>query len=327
MSEPISLQRRQTVELRPKAPFNFDTSMHKPDHFPSADNAWVPGTRWQTMSWQGTRLGLKFGNRGTLAHPRVSLSIWSAQELDRDFLEGLVAEINYRYLLPLDLAEFNRRFGDDPQLGPIIRRWRGTRPAVYTSLYEYLMIAIVLQNCTVRRTVSMMQALLETYGTRVVYDDREFHCFWTPEHIHAATEGELRALKLGYRAKSIKRVTAAFVGREIDELALRQKPIADQREALVGLYGVGPASVGYILCDVFHQMDELNHISPWEQRICSKLFFDRSPERPVPVDRLLRLLEKRFGGYKMLATHYIWQDLFWKRQHEKIEWLEKLIRL
>jgi hypothetical protein len=29
----------------------------------------------------------------------------------------------------------------------------------------------------------------------------------------------------------------------------------------------------------------------------------------------------------MLAVHYIWEDLFWKRKNEHIDWLEKLIRL
>ena len=33
------------------------------------------------------------------------------------------------------------------------------------------------------------------------------------------------------------------------------------------------------------------------------------------------------GKYRMLAVHYFWQDLFWKRKNEHIEWLDKLVRL
>ena len=132
---------------------------------------------------------------------------------------------------------------------------------------------------------------------------------------------------MGYRAKSIKRVTAAFASREIDEFELRSRSKEEQREALLALYGIGPASAWYILGDVFHHLDELNHISPWEQKIYSKLFFDRDPDDPVPVDVLLRTFDERFGKYKMLAVHYIWEDLFWQRKHESVEWLEKLIKL
>ena len=266
-------------------------------------------------------------NQGTTDQPGISLSIYSEEKLDQNFLNGLADEINYRYSLQLDLTEFNQRFRDDPQLGPIIDKWRGMRPLNCSSLYEYLIIAIVLQNATVRRSVNMMQALFENYGTLLSYDGKDLYCFWEPATVDRATEQELRDLKVGYRAKPIKRVTEAFASNEIDEFALRDKSREEQRATLLGLYGIGPASVGYILVDVFHRMDELNHISPWEQKIYSKLFFDTKPDKPVSVDKLLKLFEHRFDQYKMLAVHYIWEDLFWKRKHEKVEWLERLIRL
>lgn len=315
------------VELVPTAPFNFDATLHKPDHFPSADNDWEPGVRWQTMLWQKTPLGLKFENQGTVDQPGISLSIWSNEALDEEFLASLEAEINYRYDLQLDMTEFEHHFRDDPQLGPIIDKWRGMRPLNYSSLYEYLIITIVLQNATVRRSVNMLRALFETHGTLLAYDGKELYAFWEPDVVDRTTEQELRGLKIGYRARSIKKVTGAFVKQAIDEFELRNRPRQEQRRALLGLYGIGPASVGYILFDVFHHLDELDHISPWEQKIYSKLFFDTNPDEPVPADQLLRLFDARFGKYKMLAVHYVWEDLFWRRKHEDIEWLEKLIRL
>jgi len=150
---------------------------------------------------------------------------------------------------------------------------------------------------------------------------------WAPEQIAKATEEELRALKVGYRAKSIRRVTKAFTSGEIDELALRSQTRAEQRQALLGLYGIGPASAEYILSDVFHHLDEMVHISPWEQRIYSKLFFNRDPEDPAPVPELLAYFDEHFRPYQMLAVHYFWEDLFWRRRTEQVPWLEKLIRL
>jgi 3-methyladenine DNA glycosylase/8-oxoguanine DNA glycosylase len=327
MKSKREMTRHQVIRLFPKAPFNFDATMHKPDHFPSADNAWQPGARWQTMCWQGIFLGLKFENQGTVEQPVIALSVWTQQVLDQNFLDSLTDEINYRYSLQLDLANFNRRFAADPHLGPIIHKWRGMRPLNCNSLYEYLIITILLQNATVRRSVNMMQALFEKYGTLLVYDDRERYCFWQPEDMSDVAEEELRHLKVGYRARSIKRVTEAFVRGEIDESALRYQSREEQQQALLELYGIGPASVGYLLFDVFHHLDELDHISPWEQKIYSKLFFDTEPDEPVSVAELLRFFRERFGEYRMLAVHYVWEDLFWQRQHEPVPWLEKLIRL
>ena len=327
MPNPVFLQHRYVAQIEPPAPFDFDATIHKPDHFPSADNLWQPGIRWQTMLWQNTSLGLKYENQGTVDRPSISLSIWSEREMDPAFIADLVAEIRFRGDFHLDLTDLNTRFGTDPLLGPIIHRWRGMRPMNFGSLYEYLIVAIVLQNATVRRSVSMMQALFEQYGTLLAYDGKELYCFWPAEVVDRATEEELRALKVGYRARSIKRVTEAFVRKEINEFELRARSWEEQRQTLLQLYGIGPASVGYILGDVFHHLDEMVHISPWEQRIYSKLFFDRDPENPAPVDTLLRFFDDRFAPYRMLAVHYVWEDLFWRRRQESLPWLEKLVRL
>jgi 3-methyladenine DNA glycosylase/8-oxoguanine DNA glycosylase len=326
VNAPLVLSARHVIDLHPVPPFCFDASMHKPDHFPSTDNAWTPGVRWQTMRWQGMPLGLRFEDRGTVDDPHVTLSVWSERELEPPVLESLVGEIVYRYNLDLDLTSFYACFVDDPALGPAISKWRGMRPLSPGSLYEYLIVAIVLQNAVIRRSIHMMQTLFEVYGTPLAYGGQELYCFWTPKRLEDVSEEELRQLKVGYRAKSIRRVTDAFVRGEIDEIALRDAPREEQRRALLDLYGIGPASVWYILFDVYHWWDELNHISPWEQEIYSKLFFDRDPEDPVPVDVLLQTLDERFGEWKMLAVHYLWEDLFWKRVHEPVPWLEKLIR-
>lgn len=327
MNTPKTLLSKQIVEITPSAPFNFDATMHKPDHFPSSDSEWAPGIRWQTMRWQGQNLGLKLENRGTLERPAILLSIWSAEPLSQDFLGELIDETNYRYNFQLDLTDFNRRFATIPRVKQVLTRWRGMRPLNHSSLYDYLIVAIVLQNATVRRSVSMMQALLENHGILLAYDGKKLYCAWAPGDMEGVTEPELRQLKVGYRARSILRVTAAFLNREISESALRLRSREEQRKALLALYGIGPASVGYILSDVFHHLDEMEHISPWEQKIFSKVFFDVDPEHPVAVEEILAFFGEHFAGYRQLAVHYFWEDLFWRRRTEHLEWLERLIRL
>lgn len=200
------------------------------------------------------------------------------------------------------------------------------RPGHPSSLYEYLIIGIVLQNATVRRSVQMFKALLENYGTLLEFDGKKLWCFWSPGGLKKVTVNDLRRLKMGYRAKSIKKIDQQFAKHLIDEMELRGKDRDTQMDELLKLYGVGPATVWYLLFDVFHHWDFFNHISPWEQKIYSKLFFNRTPSHPVSTKKLLQFFE-RFGKYKQLAVHYIWEDLFWKRKNEHIPWLEKEIRI
>jgi 3-methyladenine DNA glycosylase/8-oxoguanine DNA glycosylase len=257
--------------------------------------------------------------------PGVRVEVHAARDLDADFLASLAAEIGCRFNFDLDLSEFYRAFASDPVLGPVIQRWRGMRPGHPNSLYEYLIIGIVLQNATIRRSIQMYQTLMEHFGTRLAYDGRELWGLWNPGDLVHVTEDDLRALKVGYRAKAIKRIDDQFAQGLIDEFALRAQDRDTQMKTLLRLYGVGPATVWYLLFDVFHHWDFFNHISPWEQKIYSKLFFDQEPDSPLPVDDLLAHLE-RFGAYKQLAVHYLWEDLWWQWQQGRAAWLEKLIR-
>lgn len=313
-------------EICPTAPFNFDATFQKPSHFQSGDNYWEPGVRWQTFRFVDKCLGVIFRDAGSVNKPKIEVIIHSAERLPEDFISELVEEVRYRYNLDLELTDFYQRFSKDKVVGPVIKKFRGMRPGHPNSLYEYIIIGIVLQNCTVRRSVQMLQALFEKYGTLVQFANKKLWCFWGPGDLKNTTENELRSLKVGYRAKYIKKIDDYFSQGFIDELKLREENRETQMEELLKLYGVGPATVWYLLFDVFHHWDFFNHISPWEQKIYSKLFFNKDPDNPVPVGRLLRRFDK-FGDYKQLAVHYIWEDLWWQRKNNHIPWLEKLIRL
>lgn len=321
----MKLEKVATAEIIPSVPFNFNATFHKPHHFSSSDNLWTPGMRWQTWFWKGKKLGLKFENIGILDKPKIKVGIYFNKKLTKDYLDSLIEEIRYRYNLDLDLSNFYKTFKNDKVLAPVIKRWRGNRPGNQNSLYEYLIIGIVLQNATVKRSIQMLQVLYENYGRSLKYDGKRLWCFWKPGRLSEVSEDELRALKIGYRAKFIKKIDDQFAQGLIDEMNLRKESFETQKQKLLNLYGVGPATVGYLLFDVFHHYNFFEHVSPWEQKIYSKLFFDKNPEKPVSVSKLLKYFEG-LGKYKQLAVHYIWDDLWWKRKNRRIPWLEKLIR-
>jgi len=323
----MKLKLTEELEIVSTYPFNFDLTFYKPDHFPSADTKWERGKRWQTMLWRGERVGLVFEDKSRKNSPLVLVKIFSAKKLSQEFLDSLKREIIWRFNLDLDLFGFYQEVNKDPLLKPIVKRFFGLRPMNPGCLYEYLVIAIVLQNATVRRSVSMMQVLFENYGVLLDFDNQKFWSFWEPEILGKTSEQKLRDLKMGYRAKSLIRVSQPFAEKKINELELRNKTTEEQEQTLLSLYGIGPASVGYIMVDVFHRWDYLKYISPWEQKIYTKIFFNKDYEKElVPVPKMLERFAK-WGKWKALAVHYVWEDIWWKKREKHIPWLEKLIRL
>lgn len=320
----LLLKEKKSLVLKPIKPFDFDSSVHNPSHYPSPTEFYEKGKFWQTMRFKNKLLGIKFENKGTVNNPKIKLTIYSKTKLDNKFIKEIVNELNYRFELNKDVSEFYNKFKNDKFLEPILKKRRGMRNKCGHSLYESLMIYITLQNATVRRTVQMMTNLLKKYGTLLEFDGKKLYVFWKPEKIAKTSEKQLRELKVGYRDKMFIRISKAFADKEIDELKLRNTTTEEIFNQMMKLYGVGKQSASYMLLEVFHDHETLNHISPWEGKIMSKIMFNKL----VSEDKILKEFEKRYGRWKMLAFTYIFTDIFWrKKQGEKIPWLEKEIRL
>jgi len=146
MKKAIKLKLQKTFKVKPTKPFAFDPTFHKPDHFTSGDNYWEPGISWQTWNWRGKCLGIKFSNKGTRKNPLVEIKIYAKEKLPENFSTSLIEEIKYLYNFDLDLTDFYKTFSKNEILAPILKEWRGMRPGHPSSLYEYLIIGIILKN-------------------------------------------------------------------------------------------------------------------------------------------------------------------------------------
>lgn len=320
----VKLTRTQEFSIQPTAPFNFDATLHKPSHFPSSDNFFEPGVYWQSMRFEGKVLGLKFINTGSVKAPSFSVITFSLSGLTNEEIGRLSSEIRYRFDTDSNLASFYKLCRKDELLKPVFKRWPGMRVSTGYSLYEFLVIATVLQNATIRRSVQMTENLFARFGRQIIFDEKTLSVFWEPKDIHLADEEVLRRIKLGYRARTLKRQAEQFISWKLNEAALREAKVDELRSTLLNFYGIGPASVWYLLFEVFKKYDAIDYISPWEQKIYSKILFNK---KNANVPKILVEIDKRWGQWKMLAVHHLFEDLFWRRRNESIPWLEELIRL
>ncbi len=130
--------------------------------------------------------------------------------------------------------------------------------------------------------------------------------------------------QFGYRSKSFLRVSRFFEDHPNFEEELRGLPREAAAKRFREIYGVGPATTSYLLFESLKHLDAFDHVSPWEQKILSRLMFRREL---VPAERILKEARKRWGRWRMLAVHYIFEDLFWRHEQTPVEWLDELIRL
>lgn len=312
--------------LTPKPPFHFDGTFHKPSHFLNnlKLDDWESGKYWQSLRIGKRLFGLKIRNIGTTAKPKLSVSIFYKGSISSKELDDIRKEIIWRFELDRDFSEFNALAKRDKRFFPVFKKWMGMRNLSQYTLYELLIIAVVLQNATVRRSQQMLDALIGKYGTKVEFDGMTLYSIWLPEDLSEVSEQELRDLRIGYRAKFIKRLSQDFADKKVDEVALRTLDKDKAKQELIKLYGIGPESARILLFEALHHYDVFDHIAPWQQKIYSMLFYGK---KLVPTATIRKDILKQYSNYSMLAVHYIWENIFWLRKTQKIEWLEKEIRI
>lgn len=314
------LKNKKSFFITPIFPFHFDGTFHKPSHFPDKLTDWEKGKYWQTI-----RVGKKiFGVKIEDKKPKLKVTIFYNGKILGDEIDFIKQELIWRFDLNKDLKEFNKLARKDRKFYPVFKKWMGMRNSSAHDLYGLLVVSIFLQNATVKRTVQMMEAMLKKYGTKLKFDNKKIFAIWLPKRLEKVREKELRDLKIGYRAKFIKKLSQDFVKGKIDEFSLREMDKEEAQEELKKLYGVGPETSRILLFEALHKDDTFDHIAPWQQKIYSRLFYNKPL---VSANKIRDDIKKRYGKYAMLAVHYIWEDVFWKRKHKHIPWLEKEIRL
>lgn len=326
ISNKMKLNQSKKFTLIPKPPFHFDGTFHKPSHFPNKLKLddWEYGKYWQSLRIGKRVFGLKIVDVGTTAKPKLSISIFYKGNLSLAELEEIKKEIRWRFELDRDFGEFISLAKKDKRFYPVFKKWLGMRNLSQYTLYELLIIAVVLQNATVRRSQQMLDALIGKYGTKVEFDKKTFYTIWLPEELKEESEQKLRDLRIGYRAKFIKRLSEDFANNKVDEIQLRTLDKENAKKELIKLYGIGPESARILLFEALHHYDVFDHIAPWQQKIYSMLFYNK---KLVPTNTIRKDIIKQYGEYSMLAVHYIWENVFWLRKTQKIDWLEKEIRL
>lgn len=323
-AQAIKLREFAAEVIRPEPPFCAKTTLLKPSHFPSPFEQ-IDLNRYRAVIRVGRHtIGVDAWTEETAA---VGLRLYRAEE-DGDFDGAVVkAEITRRLGLDMRLNGYEALWHGDEILSRLPDEMMGARPSSPFSLYEFLMICVFLQNTTIRRTVSMANALANEIGREVVFPDGvSLRGFWTPEDLLSTGEARLRVLKMGYRAKILERLSIQFNNDPDIETRLLDNTV-DRGALMAGLrslYGIGPASVGYVGFEWFKMPDFLSHISPWELKILSRLLFDSDP---VSRDELISFCTSRWAPFQMLAIHAIIESVFWRRLNGSgPEWLNALIR-
>jgi N-glycosylase/DNA lyase len=136
--------------------------------------------------------------------------------------------------------------------------------------------------------------------------------FPPPERIAAASESELRACKMGFRAPNL-RVAARMAARgEVSLARVAALPVVEARAELMRLPGVGPKIADCVLLFAYGFPDAFP-MDVWVMKALRRLYF---PRRRVLVKRLQKFASTHFGPHAGYAQQYLFH---YARVHAKLK--------
>jgi N-glycosylase/DNA lyase len=146
----------------------------------------------------------------------------------------------------------------------------------------------------------MSRALRERFGRAV--PGSEWRAYPAAESLAAASEDELRACGLGYRAKNLRATAQRVASGEADLEAWRDLDDTALRDALCTLPGVGRKVANCAMLFGYGRLAAFP-VDTWISRIMRKNYW-RGRTKPTPL-ALERRLAKRFGPHAGYAQQYL----------------------
>jgi N-glycosylase/DNA lyase len=205
------------------------------------------------------------------------------------------------FALDHPLAQICASFPDDPVMNAAHDFCRGLR-IIRQPKWECLVTFICSSMKQVAHIRQISLALRKRFGNPSNIDKQVVYTFPSPQRIAQATERELRACALGYRAKNL-RATAQLVrsgGCKLE--AWSALPDAELREHLCALPGVGAKIANCVMLFAYERLRAFP-IDVWIERVLRERYFPC--QKKITAQRLREFSETYFGEHGGYAQQYL----------------------
>lgn len=195
-----------------------------------------------------------------------------------------------RYLAGIDPEdEYLRAAG---QFGSGIRILR-------QDVWEMIITFILSQQNNIPRIKGLIRAISGKYGKKMETENGvQYDAFPSPEQLAAATEEELRALKLGYRSRYICGTAHMAASEKVDLEQIKKMDYPEAKAELMKFPGIGGKVADCICLFALHHMDAFpvdTHI----QKVLDARYSGRFP------------FEKYRGCAGVMQQYIFYYDLNW----------------
>lgn len=179
-------------------------------------------------------------------------------------------------------------------------------------LWETIISFIISANNNIPRIKGIIERLSKKYGNKIMWDEKDYYTFPTPEQLKNVTVQEYRELGLGFRDKRVYETTQMILNKQVDLEKMRQNPNTFEiKEELLKLSGVGVKVADCILLFSDLKRLEVFPVDVWVRRVINELYIKNQDETKVTTKQIEKIAKEKFGDLAGLAQQYLY---YWKRE-------------
>jgi N-glycosylase/DNA lyase len=202
----------------------------------------------------------------------------------------------------VDLGSILLTFPDDNAMRASVAACRGLR-LLRQEPWECLASFILSSTKQIIQIRQIIGLLCERFGAPLAVPPghEPVHAFPTAGRLAAASEAELRACKMGFRAPNLLATARRVAAGNLDLDRLHTRSVSEARAALIELPGVGEKIANCVLlfgCG----FQQAFPVDVWVRKAIRELYFPR--RRPTP-QRLARFVDTYFGPHAGYAQQYL----------------------
>ena len=178
-------------------------------------------------------------------------------------------------------------------------------------LWEVLISFIISANNNIPRIKGIIERISKKYGKEIIYKEKSYYTFPTPEELSKASIEDLRKLGLGFRDKRVYETTQKIRQGEINLNEISKiKDTNKIREILETMPGVGPKVADCILLFGLKRF-EVFPIDVWVRRVMNDLYIKNEDENKVNKKEIELLAKTKYAELAGIAQQYLF---YWRRE-------------
>ena len=181
---------------------------------------------------------------------------------------------------------------------------------------------IISANSNIPKIRMGLQKLCRKFGSRVMFQKKEFFLFPRPKMLAKATLQDLQECKLGYRSKYVLDTSRTIASGEIDFDELKKADYQEVKELLLKLPGIGDKVADCIMLFSLEKLEAFP-LDTWLVKILQKYYsddfcMDKKTISKNKYENIHRNVLKHFGKYAGYSQQFLFKM---ERDLNKKKWL------